>query len=58
MFITYHNKPEKGLVKLNDVDYIVNITDDSISVYHNDKSFVGTVKLQGQLDSLLIDDNQ
>jgi len=44
--------------KLAETDYVVNITDDSISVYHNDFSFVGKVKLQGQLDSLLIDDNQ
>jgi len=44
--------------KLHETDYIVNFVDDSIVVYHNDKSYVGTVKLEGQLDSLIIIDNE
>ena len=44
------------------VDYVFNIVEncnaDSIVVYRDDLSYVGTVKLQGELDSLIIDDNQ
>ena len=43
--------------QLDETMYVFNIVDDSIVVYHNDMSYVGTVKLQGQLDSLLVDDN-
>jgi hypothetical protein len=58
LFIVFALMYKGKQCKLAETDYIVNITDDSISVYHNDFSFVGKVKLQGQLDSLLIDDNQ
>ena len=44
-------------MNLHDTDYIFNVVDDSAIVYHNDMTYVGTVKLQGQLDSLIIDDN-
>lgn len=44
--------------KLDDTDYIVNFVDDSIVVYHNDHSYVGTVKAEGQLDSLITAENE
>lgn len=37
--------------------YQIDIIDDSLRVYDADR-VVGTVKIQGQLDSLIIDDNQ
>ena len=37
--------------------YQIDCIDDSIKVYDNDR-VVGTVKSQGALDSLIIDDNQ
>ena len=43
--------------ELKEVDYILNVVDDSLVIYHNDRGYVGTVKAEGQLDSLLIDDN-
>jgi len=43
--------------KLKDVDYILNVVDDSLVIYHNDRGYVGIVKSEGQLDSLLVDDN-
>ena len=43
--------------QLKEVDYILNIVDDSLVIYHYDGEYVGTVKSEGQLDSLLIDDN-
>ena len=40
-----------------DTMYQFYVTDDSITVYDYGR-IVGTVKLEGQLDSLIIDDNQ
>lgn len=53
----YWTSSSSQSVTLNETDYICNVVDDSIVVYHNDKMYVGTVKLQGQLDSLIMDDN-
>lgn len=39
-------------------EYAFDVTDDSIFVYTEDDKFVGGVKLQGQLDSLIFMDNQ
>lgn len=39
------------------VEYQFVVTDDSISVY-DDNRVVGTVKIEGQLDSLIIADNK
>lgn len=39
-------------------EYSFDVTDDSIFVYTEDDKFVGGVKLQGQLDSLIIEDNR
>ena len=44
-----------SLNKPKETDYVLNIVDDSLVIY--DKSYVGTVKSEGQLDSLLVDDN-
>jgi len=55
--LIYQGKREQQQ-PLSYMDYIVNVTDDTIRVYHNDFSFVGKVKLEGQLDSLITDDNQ
>jgi hypothetical protein len=46
-----------SLNRPKETDYVLNIVDDSLVIYHYDKSYVGTVKSEGQLDSLLIDDN-
>lgn len=40
-----------------DVEYQFVVTDDSLTVFDKDR-VVGTVKLEGQLDSLIINDNQ
>lgn len=39
-------------------EYSFDVTDDSIFVFTEDDKFVGGVKLQGQLDSLIIEDNR
>lgn len=39
-------------------EYSFDVTDDSISVYTEDDKLVGTVLIEGQLDSLIIMDNQ
>ena len=44
--------------KQTDKEYAFNVTDDSIFVYTKDNTFVGGVKIQGQLDSLITMDNQ
>lgn len=41
----------------NSAEYQFTITDDSISVYDFDR-YVGTVKIEGQLEQLLIKDNE
>lgn len=46
----------KRLDRVN-VEYQFVVTDDSISVY-DDNRVVGTVKIEGQLDSLIIADNK
>lgn len=55
-----------GLYKLNqridkeslqETDYILNVVDDSLVIYHNDRGYVGTIKSQGSIDSLLVNDN-
>lgn len=38
--------------------YSFDVSDDSIFVYTEDDKFVGGVKLEGQLDSLIIADNE
>ena len=40
------------------VDYIINVVDDSVVLYDYNRNHVGTVKLEGQLDSLITIDNQ
>jgi hypothetical protein len=54
---TCPNKPTSPRLYL-DHEYSFDVTNDSISVYTEDNKFVGTVKLEGQLDSLIILDNQ
>jgi hypothetical protein len=39
-------------------EYTFDVTDDSIFVFTEDDKFVGGVKLEGQLDSLIIADNE
>jgi hypothetical protein len=39
-------------------EYSFDVIDDSISVYTEDDKLVGTVLMEGQLDSLIIMDNQ
>lgn len=41
----------------NETEFQFTITDSTMSVY-NGSTYVGTVKIQGQLDSLLVDYNQ
>jgi hypothetical protein len=41
----------------DDVEYQFVVTDSTITVW-DDNRFVGTVKLQGELDSLIIADNE
>lgn len=43
--------------EINSAEYQFTITDDSISVYDFDRH-VGTVKIEGQLEQLLIKDNE
>ena len=43
--------------KPNASEYQFIVTDDSITVYDGSKT-IGTVRLEGQLDSLITDDNQ
>ena len=43
--------------KHNPCEYQFIVTDDSLTVYDGDRT-VGTVKIQGQLDSLIIEDNK
>lgn len=43
--------------KINDTEFQFVVTDSMMSVYNNDM-YVGTVRVQGQLDSLLVDYNQ
>jgi len=50
-----YNKPI--VPKKNSCEYQFIVTDDSITVYDGDKT-IGTVKLEGQLDSLIIKDNE
>jgi len=38
-------------------EYQLNVIDDSAVIYNNDR-YVGTIKLTGTLDSLIISDNQ
>lgn len=38
-------------------EYQMNVTQDSITVFDGERT-VGTVKIEGQLDSLIIKDNQ
>lgn len=53
-----YNKTENNQLQYRDsVEYQFIVTDDSITVYDGQRT-VGTVKLQGQLDSLIIEDNQ
>ena len=40
------------------MDYIINVVDDSVVLYDYNRNHVGTVKLEGQLDSLITIDNQ
>lgn len=50
----------KELIRINCAktkEYQINVTKDSITVF-NGKDSVGTVKLEGQLDSLITKDNQ
>ena len=41
-----------------DHEYSIDVCDDSVFLYTEDDKFVGGVKLQGQLDSLITLDNQ
>jgi hypothetical protein len=38
--------------------YAFDVTDDSVFIYTKDDKFVGGIKLQGQLDSLVFADNE
>lgn len=42
---------------VDETQYQFTVTDSTIEVWNND-TYVGTVKLQGQLDSLLVDYNE
>ena len=42
---------------VDETEFQFTITDSTMSVY-NGSTYVGTVKIQGQLDSLLVDYNQ
>lgn len=50
------NNIEDRLDRAN-VEYQFVVTDDSLTVYDNNR-VVGTVKIEGQLDSLIIADNK
>lgn len=47
----------KSTKAVDDTQYQFTVIDSKIEVWNND-TYVGTVKLQGQLDSLLVDYNQ
>jgi hypothetical protein len=47
----------KSQPKINPCEYQMIVTDDSVTVYDYDRT-VGTIKLEGQLDSLINLDNQ
>lgn len=47
----------KAINENNNTEYKFTVTDNFITVYDSN-NIIGTVKLQGQLDSLLIDYNQ
>lgn len=51
---TCPNKPKIFL----DHEYAIDIQGDSISLYTEDDKYVGTVKLEGALEKLIILDNQ
>jgi hypothetical protein len=52
-----HRKVKELQLMKDASEYQFIITDDSVSVYDYNR-FVGTIKLDGSLDSLMIEDNQ
>ena len=52
----YSNINKAQLLLVDPCDYQVRVTDDSIEVYDKDY-FVGRVKLNGAIDTLIMEDN-
>jgi hypothetical protein len=59
--LTYQKWTKPAPLKPNPCEYLFTVTDDSLTVYDRTmdcERIVGTVKLEGQLDSLITLDNQ
>jgi len=59
--LTYQKWTKPAPQPMSETEYLFTVTDDSITVYDrlmDSERVVGTVKLEGQLDSLITLDNQ
>jgi hypothetical protein len=51
-------KERKKVCVHTEHSYMIDVSDDSIYFYSEDNKFIGSVKSEGQADSLIIADNQ